>query len=89
MRHIRDLLKSVDPADAYAGVDCNSVSFLNIVTVGDILGKQISRWEMDLLVMLRRFNFVFCLRTNKPYLRHDTTKLTKWHVSHTKTQLCT
>ena len=39
VRHIRDLLKSVDPADAYAGVDCNSVSFLNIVTVGDILGK--------------------------------------------------
>ena len=39
VRHIRDLLKSVDPADAYAGVDCNSVSFLNIVTAGDILGK--------------------------------------------------
>ena len=38
MRHIRDLLKSVDSADAYAGIDCNSVSFLNIITAGDILG---------------------------------------------------
>lgn len=43
VRHIRDLLKSVDPADAYAGVDCNSVSFLNIVTVGDILDKKRSK----------------------------------------------
>lgn len=39
VRHIRDLLKSVDPADAYNGVDCNSLSFLNTVTVGDILGQ--------------------------------------------------
>ena len=47
MRHIRDLLKSVDPADAYAGVDCNSVSFLNIVTVGDILGKTLCGRNLD------------------------------------------
>ncbi|XP_060599654.1 clustered mitochondria protein homolog [Ruditapes philippinarum] len=40
LRHIRDLLKSVDPGDAYAGVDCNSVSFLNIITAGDILEKK-------------------------------------------------
>ena len=46
VRHIRDLLRSVDPADAYAGVDCNSVSFLNIVTVGDILGKLL--WRLHL-----------------------------------------
>ena len=41
VRHIRDLLKSVDPADAYNGVDCNSLSFLNTVTVGDILGIKL------------------------------------------------
>lgn len=41
VRHIRDLLKSVDPADAYNGVDCNSLSFLNTVTVGDILGIEL------------------------------------------------
>ncbi|KAJ3589974.1 hypothetical protein NHX12_007931 [Muraenolepis orangiensis] len=29
VRHIRDLLKSLDPSDAYNGVDCNSLSFLN------------------------------------------------------------
>ena len=41
VRHIRDLLKSIDTADAYNGVDCNSMSFLNVVTSGDILGKSI------------------------------------------------
>lgn len=38
VRHVRDLLKSLDPADAYNGVDCSSLSFLNIITQGDILG---------------------------------------------------
>lgn len=38
VRHIRDLLKSLDPADAYNGVECCSFSFLNIITQGDILG---------------------------------------------------
>ncbi|XP_054268542.1 clustered mitochondria protein homolog isoform X2 [Macrosteles quadrilineatus] len=32
VRHVRDLLKSLDPADAYNGVDCSSLSFLNIIT---------------------------------------------------------
>ncbi|XP_069475473.1 clustered mitochondria protein homolog [Ambystoma mexicanum] len=36
IRHFRDLLKSLDPVDAYNGVDCNSLSFLNIVSEGDI-----------------------------------------------------
>ncbi|XP_060085603.1 clustered mitochondria protein homolog [Ylistrum balloti] len=40
VRHIRDLLKSVDPADAYNGADCASLSFLNTVTGGDILDKK-------------------------------------------------
>lgn len=38
VRHVRDLLKSLDPADAYNGIECNSLSFLNTVTQGDILG---------------------------------------------------
>uniref|UniRef100_A0A8C5AJM2 Clustered mitochondria protein homolog n=1 Tax=Gadus morhua TaxID=8049 RepID=A0A8C5AJM2_GADMO len=36
VRHIRDLLKSLDPSDAYNGVDCNSLSFLSIFTEGDL-----------------------------------------------------
>ncbi|XP_023132674.1 clustered mitochondria protein homolog isoform X2 [Amphiprion ocellaris] len=36
VRHIRDLLKSLDPSDAYNGVDCNSLSFLSIFTDGDL-----------------------------------------------------
>ena len=39
VRHVRDLLKSVDTADAYSGVDCCSLSFLNHITAGDIFGK--------------------------------------------------
>ncbi|RWS27357.1 hypothetical protein B4U80_02506, partial [Leptotrombidium deliense] len=40
VRHIRDLLKSLDPADAYNGVECNSLSFLNVIAQGDILEKK-------------------------------------------------
>ncbi|XP_062872460.1 clustered mitochondria protein homolog isoform X2 [Trichomycterus rosablanca] len=36
VRHIRDLLKSLDPSDAYNGVDCNSLSFLSVFTEGDL-----------------------------------------------------
>ncbi|KAM6946469.1 clustered mitochondria protein homolog [Aplochiton taeniatus] len=36
VRHIRDLLKSLDPSDAYNGVDCNSLSFLSLYTDGDL-----------------------------------------------------
>ncbi|KAK5639875.1 hypothetical protein RI129_010686 [Pyrocoelia pectoralis] len=45
VRHIRDLLKSLDPADAYNGVECSSLSFLNAVTQGDILEKKKARPE--------------------------------------------
>lgn len=38
VRHVRDILKSLEMADAYNGVDCNSLSFLNVVTQGDLLG---------------------------------------------------
>lgn len=39
VRHIRDLLKSLDPSDAFNGVDCNSLSFLSVFTEGDLGGK--------------------------------------------------
>ncbi|CAH0548149.1 unnamed protein product [Brassicogethes aeneus] len=45
VRHVRDLLKSLDPADAYNGTECNSLSFLNTVTQGDILEKKKTRPE--------------------------------------------
>ncbi|RUS81427.1 hypothetical protein EGW08_010811 [Elysia chlorotica] len=43
VRHVRDLMKSVDHADAYNGVDCSSLSFLNTITLGDILDKKRSK----------------------------------------------
>merc|ERR1719383_1221026 len=43
VRHVRDLLKSVEPLDAYNGVDCASLSFLNAVTGGDIMEKRRTR----------------------------------------------
>lgn len=36
VRHIRDLLKSLDPSDAFNGVDCNSLSFLSVFNDGDL-----------------------------------------------------
>ena len=38
VRHVRDLLKSIDYVDAYAGQECSSLAFLNVITQGDILG---------------------------------------------------
>lgn len=43
VRHVRDLLKSLDPSDAYNGIDCSSLSFLHTVTQGDILEKKKTR----------------------------------------------
>lgn len=40
VRHVRDLLKSMDPADAYNGVDCNSLTFLHTITQGKINKKN-------------------------------------------------
>lgn len=45
VRHVRDLLKSMDPADAYNGIDCNSLTFLHTITGGDLLEKKKSRPE--------------------------------------------
>lgn len=43
VRHVRDLLKSMDPADAYNGIECNSLTFLHAITQGDLLEKKKSR----------------------------------------------
>ncbi|XP_068246092.1 clustered mitochondria protein homolog isoform X1 [Palaemon carinicauda] len=45
VRHVRDLLKSLDPVDAYNGADCASLSFLNTVAQGDIMEKKRSPVE--------------------------------------------
>lgn len=66
VRHVRDLLKSVDSADAYGGVDCSSLSFLNHITAGDILGKSfcsvsllsVLSWLHDMGDMLGKFLFL-------------------------------
>ncbi|KAJ7995651.1 hypothetical protein DPEC_G00246790 [Dallia pectoralis] len=49
VRHIRDLLKSLDPSDAYNGVDCNSLSFLSVFTDGDLgdSGKRKKGSELE------------------------------------------
>jgi len=44
VRHVRDLLKSVGLQDAYASIDCNSLSLLNIITGGNILGLFLSHY---------------------------------------------
>lgn len=42
VRHVRDLLKSMDPADAYNGVDCSSLTFLHTITQGMFLIRFIA-----------------------------------------------
>lgn len=51
VRHVRDLLKSLDPSDAYNGVDCSSLSFLNVITQGDILGTCLFGHVGSLIVL--------------------------------------
>uniref|UniRef100_H2Y5E6 Clu domain-containing protein n=1 Tax=Ciona savignyi TaxID=51511 RepID=H2Y5E6_CIOSA len=36
VRHVRELLHSVDYVDAYNGADCSSLSYVNIITDGDV-----------------------------------------------------
>ena len=40
LRHIRDLLKSLDPADAYNGVEGSSLSFLRFFTEDHMEGER-------------------------------------------------
>lgn len=39
LRHVRNLLRSLDPTDAYNGVDCRSLSFLRLFTDTDMKGS--------------------------------------------------
>ncbi|TNN66420.1 Clustered mitochondria [Liparis tanakae] len=41
LRHVRDLLRSLDPADAYNGVNCSSLSYLTFYTRGDQDGDSV------------------------------------------------
>lgn len=50
VRHVRDLLKSMDPADAYNGVDCSSLTFLHTITQGKF-SSQLLRLSFN------KFNF--------------------------------
>ena len=36
VRHVRELLHSIDSVDAYNGADCNSLSYVNAVTEEDL-----------------------------------------------------
>lgn len=42
LRHVRDLIKSLDYNDAYNGLDCHSLSFLYTITNGDITTDRLS-----------------------------------------------
>lgn len=70
VRHVRDLLKSIDYVDAYAGQECSSLAFLNVITQGDILGlllllffsfKFIQITETFSQKMLSSLRVVFCI----------------------------
>lgn len=63
VRHIRDILKSVDPCDAYNGIECSSLSFLNVITQGDVLGivYYCHRYKFSLTI----FFFFFALEKKK------------------------
>lgn len=40
VRHINDLIHSIEPYDAYNGVNCNSLTFVNDITNGDICDQK-------------------------------------------------
>lgn len=40
VRHVRDLLKSLDMSDAYNGVDCSSLSFMNVIAQNDFFDQK-------------------------------------------------
>ena len=53
VRHVRDLLKSLDPADAYNGAECNSLSFLSTIAQGEQLLGSYHLFFHSLLFALR------------------------------------
>lgn len=40
VRHVNDLIHSIDPIDSFNGVNCNSLSYVNDITNGDIFDKK-------------------------------------------------
>lgn len=51
VRHVRDLLKSLDMSDSYNGIDCNSLSFMNTIAQSDFsdMKKASKTLRSDLL----------------------------------------
>uniref|UniRef100_H3DFC0 Clustered mitochondria homolog n=1 Tax=Tetraodon nigroviridis TaxID=99883 RepID=H3DFC0_TETNG len=48
LRHVRDLLRSLDPADAYNGVSCSSLSYLSFYTQTDKdIGSEGGWWAFE------------------------------------------
>lgn len=47
VRHVRDLLKSMDPADAYNGLECNSLTFLHSITQDELNDTKKLREKFD------------------------------------------
>ena len=41
VRHINDLIHSIDPIDNFNAINCNSLTYLNEITNGDITGKSV------------------------------------------------
>lgn len=47
LRHVRDLLKSLDPADAFNGLENASLSFLNSITQDELIDSKKQREKFD------------------------------------------
>jgi protein TIF31 len=45
IRHVRDLLKSIDDTDAYSGSECASLSFVSSICRGDVSEKRKTKGE--------------------------------------------
>ena len=41
VRHINDLVHSIDPIDNFNAINCNSLTYVNEITNGDITGMCI------------------------------------------------
>lgn len=59
LRHVRDLLKSLDSSDAYNGIDLNSLSFVNTISQSDISGQNLI--IISKLFPLLNFGSIFLL----------------------------
>lgn len=55
IRHIRDLLKSLDCSDAYNGLECTALSFLNVIAHGDIFGESLYSRSSETFLLCSNF----------------------------------